>query len=158
MQEEMMQKLTKVAVQTQVEANKFGLPDSSADRIQVTGTVKFDVVVADEIMQQGKQLRAQIGHDRPVSLPASTHGGEEEIILDAFNLIKKQFPQLLLILVPRHPERAKDVATLCRKTNYRISLFTEQQSITADIDIFLTDAIGRINVAICCVRYRFCRW
>jgi 3-deoxy-D-manno-octulosonic-acid transferase len=144
--QEMMLNLTKVAVQTQIEADRFislGLP---IDRIQVTGTVKFDIEVADEIIQRGKQLRVQIGSDRPVWITASTHAGEEEIILATFNLIKKQFPHLLLILVPRHPERAKDVATLCRKANYKIALFTEQQAVTSDIDIYLTDAIGQLMV------------
>lgn len=143
---EMMRDLTQVAVQTKVEADRFislGLPPN---RIQVTGTVKFDIVVADEILQRGKQLREQIGIDRPVWIAASTHHGEEEIILEAFNLIKKQFPQLLLILVPRHPERAAAVAALCRKNNCSLSLFTEQKAITPDIDIFLTDAIGQLMI------------
>ncbi len=140
----MMKNITKVAVQTQVEVDRFialGLP---ADRIQVTGTVKFDVVVADEIMQKGKQFREQIGRDRPVWIAASTHQGEEEIILESFKIIKQKYPQLLLILVPRHPERAKDVATLCKNANFQIVLFTEQKAITHEVDIFLTDTIGQL--------------
>lgn len=140
----MMKNITQAAVQTQIEAQRFislGLP---VERIQVTGTVKFDVVVSDEIMQKGKQLREQIGADRSVWIAASTHQGEEEIILEAFKLIKQKYPHLLLILVPRHPERAKDVATLCQNANFQIVLFTEQKAITNAVDIYLTDTIGQL--------------
>lgn len=140
----MMKNITQAAVQTQIEAQRFislGLP---VERIQVTGTVKFDVVVPDEIMQKGKQLREQIGADRPVWIAASTHQGEEEIILEAFKLIKQKYPHLLLILVPRHPERAKDVTTLCQNANFQIVLFTEQKAITNSVDIYLTDTIGQL--------------
>ena len=140
----MLQAVTLVAVQTQIEAERFialGLP---ADRIQVTGTVKFDIVVSEELIQRGKQLRAQCGVERPVWIAGSTHAGEEEIVLAAFALIRKQIPGALLLLIPRHPERAKDVHTLCTKANYQVIRYTENQPITAATDIYLTDVIGQL--------------
>ena len=70
-------------------------------------------------MQQGQQLQGAL-QDRIVWVAASTHDGEEELILQAHQLLLKQYPEALLILVPRHPERASAVAKMIAACNMRM--------------------------------------
>lgn len=142
----MLQALTELAVQTSVEADRFKMLGAPADRIEITGTVKFDIVISDEIRQRGKQFRGKCGVDRPVFIAASTHAGEDEIILEAFAQIRKQLPNALLLLTPRHPERAEDVAALCKKRGFSLVIHSENPTITQDIAIYLTDVIGQLLV------------
>jgi 3-deoxy-D-manno-octulosonic-acid transferase len=114
--------LTCIAAQTPADAER--LQQIGARDVQVTGSVKFDVVPPPAMLETGAQLRRQIGK-RPVLLCASTREGEEALILDAFRkLDKSSVGDLLLLIVPRHPQRFDDVAdliaahglTLCRRS------------------------------------------
>jgi len=80
--------------------------------VRVIGNLKADAPVLPADAQQLDALRQAIG-GRPVLLAAQTHAGEEETILPTHDLLRRQFPDLLTIIVPRHPERGKDIAMLC---------------------------------------------
>lgn len=140
----MLKGITELAVQTSVEAERFKMLGAPSDRIEVTGTVKFDIVISDEIRQRGKQLREKWGVDRPVLIAGSTHAGEDEIILEAFEEIKNKLPNALLLLTPRHPERAQDVAALCKKRGFSLVIHSENPTVTPETDIYLTDVIGQL--------------
>lgn len=93
-----------VAAQTDADAQR--IRQLGAPLVVVTGNIKFDVSVPAEKVSAGERLRAQWG-TRPVLLCASTREGEEELILDAF--ASASIPNLLLIIVPRHPQRFDQV-------------------------------------------------
>ena len=95
-----VQLISCIAAQTDADAERIKL--LGATHVGVTGNTKFDVTIPPEKIQTGHHLRQQWG-DRPVLLCASTREGEEELLLDAF--IKAAIPHLLLIIVPRHPQR-----------------------------------------------------
>jgi 3-deoxy-D-manno-octulosonic-acid transferase len=114
------------------------------DRVNITGNIKFDLNLSSSTQEAGKLLRQQLGVNRHVWIAASTHEGEEEIILDAFKQIKNKIPDTLLILVPRHPERFASVVTLCKKLEFNIVLRSSNKVCDATTDIFLGDTMGEL--------------
>ena len=96
-----------VAAQTEADAQR--VRSLGVEQVAVTGSIKFDVVVPQAALEVGAALRARIGA-RPVLLCASTRDGEEALILDAFKRLAPRPAGMLLLLVPRHPQRFDDVA------------------------------------------------
>jgi len=85
----------------------LGAPD-----VRVAGSLKADAPVLPADKDKLEALRASIG-TRPLFLAAQTHPGEEETVLPAHDALRQRFPDLLTVIVPRHPERAGDIAMLC---------------------------------------------
>ena len=111
-----------LCAQTRVDAQRLrnlGVPEQL---IHVTGNLKFDVELPAQLLEEARALRGHWGADRPVWIAASTHPGEERKVLDAFAELKRRYPPLLLVLVPRHPERFRAVARLCRQRGYAVAL------------------------------------
>ncbi|MDQ1919878.1 lipid IV(A) 3-deoxy-D-manno-octulosonic acid transferase [Massilia pseudoviolaceinigra] len=107
-------------VAAQTEADAARLRSFGAPNVEVTGSIKFDVVVPDAALETGAWLRARIG-ERPVLLCASTRDGEEALILDAFEkMAPAAGPAPLLVIVPRHPQRFDDVAALVRERGFSL--------------------------------------
>ena len=118
----------------------------SAHAIRVTGNLKFDAPVEESILAEGAQLRGQWGRDRFVLIAASTHPGEERRILEAFARLRAKFPHLLLVLVPRHPERFTGVAGLCRRRGHNVVRRTEHtRDLARDVDIVVGDTMGELQ-------------
>ena len=114
--------------------------------IHVTGNLKFDAPVKESVMAEGRQLRRQWGQDRFVLIAASTHPGEERRILAAFSRLQGRFPHLLLVLVPRHPERFTGVARLCRRAGHNVFRRTEQTGeLAREVDIVVGDTMGELQ-------------
>lgn len=104
------QGITLVAAQT--EADALRIRELGASNVSVTGSIKFDVVIPQAALATGAQLRQQFGV-RPVFLCASTREGEEGMILEAFLAARASLPQdVLLLIVPRHPQRFDEVAAM----------------------------------------------
>ncbi|MFC0167006.1 lipid IV(A) 3-deoxy-D-manno-octulosonic acid transferase [Pseudoduganella danionis] len=151
--------ITLVAAQTQADAER--VRSLGVARVEVTGSIKFDVVVAPAALQIGARLRAAIG-SRPVLLCASTREGEEELILAAFEQARASLPQdVLLLIVPRHPQRFADVEAMIVSHGLRVqrrsALALGQESATlqedgaanpaglaADTDVLLGDSMGEM--------------
>ena len=97
--------------------------------IHVTGSVKFDQGF-DLSKLESLSFKKFLEH--PYFLAASTHEGEDKIILDSFNLIKKDFPSVRLVVVPRHPERANKIKALFLNMGSK-SIYENEEEISADI-------------------------
>jgi len=114
--------------------------------IHVTGNLKFDTPVPGDVLEAGRRLRERWGSDRPVLIAGSTHKGEERRLLEAFALIRGSFPDLLLVIVPRHPERFGAVARLCRHAGYSVVRRSrDRRSIDASVDILIGDTMGELQ-------------
>ena len=94
--------------------------------------------------QQGQQLRAQLGNDRPIWIAASTHKGEDEQVLDAHRQVLKSHPNALLVLVPRHPERFDDVFTLCQQQGFNTVRRTSTHAVETNTQVYLGDTMGEM--------------
>lgn len=136
--------LTHVCCQYQDDANRFIALGIDKDRVHVTGSVKFDIEITEDVIESGKQLRHSLGLKRPVWIAASTHKGEDEQVLAAHKALLNSIPNSLLILVPRHPERFNSVFDLCEEFSFKTVKRTSNQPISSDIQIYLGDTMGEM--------------
>ena len=133
-----------IAAQAGSDAARFQRLGVAKERVWVTGNIKFDLSLPEGLAQQGNALREVLGERRPVWIAASTHAGEDELVLDAFAQIRQSLPELLLLLVPRHPERFADVAELCRSRGFEVLARSERQLCEPRINVFLGDTMGEL--------------
>ncbi|EDM68382.1 3-deoxy-D-manno-octulosonic-acid transferase [Moritella sp. PE36] len=143
-----LQKLTHILCQDENDQRRFKTLGLSQSQLSVTGTVKFDIQFSESIINNGLSLRQQLGKQRPVVIASSTHKGEDEIVLAAFEKVKQQHTNAVLILVPRHPERFDDVATLCLSKFPKTQRRSQSQA-TDDLsntDVYLGDSMGEMPI------------
>ena len=140
--------LTKVLCQNQTDADRFESLGVNKEKLTVTGSIKFDIQISEEVKEKGKALRAELGLTRPIWIAASTHKGEDEQILEAHKQILESHPSALLILVPRHPERFDDVFTLCQKLGFETTRRTSRTEVTESTQVYLGDTMGEMLVLI----------
>lgn len=138
--------LSKVLCQSQADADRFAKLGVATEKLSVTGSIKFDIHISDEIKRKGAELRAQLGQDRPIWIAASTHKGEDEQVLDAHRQVLETHPNALLILVPRHPERFDSVFELCQAQGFETIRRTQQQNVTDSTQVYLGDTMGEMLV------------
>ena len=136
--------LTHVCCQYQDDANRFIALGIDEGRIHVTGSVKFDIEINEQILTSGQALRELLGNERPIWVAASTHKGEDEQILAAHNVLLSSIPNTLLILVPRHPERFNSVFALCQESSFNCIKRTSNQIVSSDTQVYLGDSMGEM--------------
>ncbi|MEP9352359.1 3-deoxy-D-manno-octulosonic acid transferase [Xanthobacter sp. KR7-65] len=114
-------------------------------RVVVCGNLKFDVPppAADSVELQ--RLSKAVGR-RPVLLAASTHDGEEDLMIEAHEILISKIPDLLTILVPRHPDRGADVAALAQSADFSSRQRSLGQLPDAETDIYVADTIGELGL------------
>ncbi|EGQ9442858.1 lipid IV(A) 3-deoxy-D-manno-octulosonic acid transferase [Vibrio parahaemolyticus] len=140
--------LTQVLCQTASDAEHFERLGVEKKKLSVTGSIKFDIQISERVKQQGQQLRARLGNDRPIWIAASTHKGEDELVLDAHRQVLKSHPNALLVLVPRHPERFDDVFTLCQHQGFKTVRRTSTHAVETNTQVYLGDTMGEMLVLI----------
>jgi 3-deoxy-D-manno-octulosonic-acid transferase len=136
----------KILCQSHDNYENFLLLGTNPNRCQVSGNLKFDLNTNQATLDKATQLQQLLPTNRTVWLVASTHEGDETIALNAFKQIKSQFPSLLLILVPRHPERFKQVGSLCLNHHFTLSKRSEETQVIEQ-DIWLLDTLGELMAA-----------
>lgn len=136
-----LQSLTAIAAQTMADAQR--LCELGASRVKVTGNLKFDVELPADAEQRGDDLRGLTGGKRPIFLAASTREGEEALILDAVR--DAAIPDLLLVLVPRHPQRFNEVAELLQKRGVVYRRRSENQALGLECQVLLGDSMGEMS-------------
>ncbi|WP_444959771.1 lipid IV(A) 3-deoxy-D-manno-octulosonic acid transferase [Microbulbifer sp. VVAC002] len=142
----MLSNLDRVVAQYPADMQRFidlGLP---TERAVANGNIKFDLSIdmglASEAQALAHQWRGE--SSRPIWLAASTHVGEDEVILEAFSILKKKYRDLLLVLVPRHPQRFDSVARLCRERGFTLARRSEGTAVKASDEVILGDTMGEL--------------
>ncbi|MDE2183104.1 MAG: 3-deoxy-D-manno-octulosonic acid transferase [Alphaproteobacteria bacterium] len=107
------------------------------------GSLKADAPPLPVDSEKLRVLRDAIG-SRPVFLASQTHAGEEETVLPAHDLLRRSFPNLLTIIVPRHPHRGRDIAILCGTRNTRLR--TNGQAPDAETAVYVADTMGELGL------------
>lgn len=143
-----LNRFDKILCQSEENLSHFIQLGADTSRTINSGNLKFDISVNDEMMAKKSELSHLLGTDdihtkRPVWLVASTHTGDENIALTAFKTIQQRYPNLLLILVPRHPERFEQVAKLCIEQKFTVARRSEAKIIT-DEQVWLLDSLGEL--------------
>ena len=141
----MFAQLTAVAAQHGDDGTRFTALGLPAEKLCVSGNIKFDLDLNAQIRKSAEALRQQWRGTsrRPILVAASTHRGEDEIILQAFSLVKQSVDNALLVLVPRHPERFNLVADLCLDAGYSLARRSSKDSVEP-VDILLGDTMGEL--------------
>src|SRR5688572_17350686 len=117
----MMRRLSAVCVQDQVNADRFLKLGAQPERVQITGTMKFDTATVAQRVPGDSELAGAVGLKPGVEMIwvcGSTGPGEEEVVLSEYKSLLKRFAHLRLVLVPRHPERFDEVAKLIAKSGF----------------------------------------
>ncbi len=134
-----------VGAQDAITAERFKTLGVPENRVQVTGNLKFETESPPDINRQAASLRETIGPG-PVWLAASTHEGEEAIVLRAHATARETIPGLRLLLVPRHPERFESVHQLCTQAGMRVSRRSARFVDGAGADVLLGDSMGELGL------------
>lgn len=140
----MLEEMSLIAVQTETEAERFRSLGARQACVQVTGSIKFDLKVDDQLMPRARHSREQWGaSQRPVWIAASTHDGEDGLILEAHRQLLSVHSDALLVLVPRHPERFAAVHELCAGQFSTVRRSTGD-AVTAQTQVLLGDTMGEL--------------
>lgn len=146
----MFDRVARFAAQEPEYADRLRALGVPADRVVVTGSIKYDGALKDRDTSGTRALRALLGltaADR-VLLAGSTHAPEESLVLAAFARLRTRFPQLRLVLVPRHPDRFEEVARLVEASGLP---FARRSRLTAPPEsppaVILLDSVGELGAA-----------
>jgi 3-deoxy-D-manno-octulosonic-acid transferase len=129
--------------QSQVDAERFSALGSR--NVLTTGNLKLDVPAPPADPAKLEKLMA-VTRGRPIVLAASTHPGEEELLADAHRTLAGYFPQLLTVIVPRHPDRGELVARTIGSTGLNVALRSREELPTAVTDIYVADTMGELGL------------
>ncbi len=139
---EALRGLTAIAAQSEEDARR--LTELGAQDVMVSGNLKFDLTPAPALVERGQGWRHdwQGATGRRILLAASTREGEEELILDA--LRRAPIEKLLLLIVPRHPQRFDQVAELTDRKGYKLQRRSSGEGLAAETEVLLGDSMGEM--------------
>ncbi|RON86314.1 lipid IV(A) 3-deoxy-D-manno-octulosonic acid transferase [Pseudomonas fluorescens] len=141
----MLAEMSLFAVQTEAEAQRFRDLGARPETVEVTGSIKFDLTIDPQLLQRAAELRGQWqALERPVWIAASTHEGEDEVVLNAHRRLLANHPDALLILVPRHPERFNSVFELCQREGFATVRRSTGTNVDAQTSVLLGDTMGEL--------------
>lgn len=135
-----------IAAQGQSDAARFIALGAEPSHVLVTGNIKFDIQLPASLTEQAAVLRRDLGVERRVWIAASTHQGEDEMVLNAHAQVMHALPDALLVIVPRHPERFDSVTSLCEKRGYNVLRRTEHRACANEVDIYVGDTMGELDL------------
>ena len=139
-----LENISLVIAQGKKDAERMIALGADRDKVIVTGNLKFDIHLPHSVTEQAQALRRYFSVNRPVWIAASTHAGEEKIILDAFDKVLQQHPQCLLVIAPRHPQRSAGLRELCAKRNLKVLSKSDNKECDEDVKIFILDTLGEL--------------
>ena len=141
---EMLKHLCVAAAQSAADGARLVALGLAPERLMVTGSVKFDQEVPASTREKAQALRRRMGVEREVWIAASTHEGEDELVLAAHARVRKRFPGALLLLVPRHPERFERVHGLAVRKGFLTVRRTAPGADWRAAQIIIGDTMGEL--------------
>ena len=148
-----LNKISLFCAQTQRDADRLICLGVLRDKIRITGNMKFDAHTYPDFKKDDAGLRVKLGiqPQEKIWVVGSSHPGEEEIVLGAHQRLLKDFPDLRLVIAPRHPDRAKDIEKIS-KTRGLPSIFISKLNLGLNLTpntynlkpIFILDTIGEL--------------
>ena len=132
-----------ILARTEEDRERFIGLGAQEEKVQVTGDLKFYQALMGRVPEdEVEELRGELPRSR-LFVCGSTHRGEEEVLLEVFGELRRRFPDLLLILAPRHPERAKEVERLAQGKGLRVS--RRSQGPGGGWDVLVLDTVGELR-------------
>jgi len=134
-----------VAAQSATDAGRFRELGASREHTHIVGNIKFDFEIPPEAPAAGQELRALHAPDRPVWIAASTHADEDGLLLSVHRRVLAARPDVLLIIVPRHPERFSALAGQLGREGFSFVTRSSGAVCGPDTQVFLGDTMGELN-------------
>jgi 3-deoxy-D-manno-octulosonic-acid transferase len=138
----MMAHIDFIASQTQAQGDRFIELGLDPKKLLVFGSIKFDIGPPENLESKANELRAELG-DRPTFIAASTHRGEESLVLGVFIELRRQFPELLLVIAPRHTHRTPEIIAMISDAG--LSFCLRSGDAPSKADVFLLDTMGELS-------------
>ena len=129
--------------QSDLDADRYA--DLGAPHVQVTGNLKLDVPAPPVDERKLFAMQASIA-GRPLIAAASTHSGEEELLIEVHRRLRDTFPGLITIVAPRHPERGPGVADLATIARLPVALRSTGEMPDSDAEIYVADTLGELGL------------
>ncbi len=135
-----------LCVQSKLDAQRFIALGADPTRVTIAGNLKFDLVLPGSVMDELEAKRVfGFSATKQIFVAASTHPGEEQVVCEAFASLRSEFSELRLVIVPRHPQRAAEVAGIVGQHHLKGRLFTVLHgAILGDDDVLVVDAVGHL--------------
>ena len=134
-----------IAAQSEQDGDRLRTIGANPAHVHVTGNLKFDLTLPSSLHEEGDSIRLAWGSHRPVLVAGSTHEKEEAVVVRAFKRLLGRFPDALLVLVPRHPERFSRAAHSARSSGLQVSLRSESPVCPPQTQCFVIDAMGELQ-------------
>ncbi len=142
-----IQSFDQILCQSESNYHNFLALGAIPERCQISGNLKFDIAENLQINQKAEQLAALLPKNKLLWLIASTHDGDEAIALSAYAKLSIKHPELLLIIVPRHPERFNTAVNLAKQAGLSTQQRSTNQSVTAKTQVWVIDSLGELMSA-----------
>ncbi len=141
----MLQSLDQLLAQDQASLTRFQQLGTLKSQSQVVGSIKFDIDAPQSFLDQAEQLTRewQLSNRKVITL-ASTHAPEEQLLIEAFKAQLQSHPALLLIVVPRHPERFDEASRTAKSLNLNTQRRSLNEAIESDTQVYLADSMGEM--------------
>lgn len=144
--EEVFSNISLIAAQFESDSINFKKLAVADNKIRLVGSIKFDIEITTDLIKQQALLKQKWTANRPSWIAASIHPGEFKNILNAHKELLVNFPDCLLIVVPRHPEQFDLMKTLCKKNNFSFICRSENKIPTNKHNIIIGDTMGEITL------------
>ncbi|MGL9769569.1 MAG: lipid IV(A) 3-deoxy-D-manno-octulosonic acid transferase [Sodalis sp. (in: enterobacteria)] len=139
-----MRRITLIAAQNKEDGARFLELGLKKNQLAIMGNLKFDISVTPELAARALTLRHQWASHRPVWIASSTHEGEETLLLQAHRQLLTNFPDLLLILVPRHPERFPVAREITMKNGFNYIMRSSGEIPSNSTQVVVGDTMGEL--------------
>jgi len=136
-----------IAAQSKSDDRRFRRIGADPDAMHVVGSIKFDIDLAAR-RDQLEVIKSELGShikSRPLWAAASTHPGEEQLIIDAYQALTQRGIATRLLLAPRHPNRTADIIKLLEKAGLSYQRRSEQVAVNIDTDVLIIDTLGELS-------------
>ena len=140
----MLRSLSQLAVQTRHHKDRFVSLGTDPSKVHVTGSIKFDAVMAQGYVDRLNRSRQLIA-GRPVLLGASTHKGEEAALLSLLPALQELIPDFLLVLAPRHTHRCDQLRRAMESSGQSVVSFSDGRAVAPHNEVFLVDVMGELD-------------
>ena len=142
----MLDRVGLLICQNEASAKRFVELGMDDKRVSVSGNLKYDYVPEPEDIKKALALRSKLGESRPVWIAASTHSGEDEILIAAHKRVLQKIPDALMLLVPRHLDRFDQVAQLIIDAQLYLVRRTSREIPDPAHQIYLGDTLGELQM------------
>lgn len=129
--------------QTQADADRFN--ELGAPRVVLSGNLKLDVP-APPVDQAKLDRFTALTRGRPMFAAASTHPGEEDILIEMHRGLRQRVFGLMTVIVPRHPQRGEAIARAAAAAGLRVAVRSHEQTPSSQIDVYVADTIGELGL------------